>query len=563
MKAVLLAAGQSKRMAPLSDKNFLPICGQPLIAHQFEQLRRCGFKDVIVVGGRHNLAELKKIADVESGHASHRDHDGRGRDGWDEPRKGRGNNILKITIVEQKNLSDGMAGAVLSAEAHLQNQPFLVLSSNDVIEDYALEKLLTAGNRGGNGHGDETTKCIRHNGSDSGNSQSNIHAGVFLLAKKVASYFPGGYLKIDRKNRVQKIVEKPGAGKEPSELVNIVAHVHREPEKFFQALKKTKTGRDDRYEVALDSLIRSGVTIMAVPYDGIWQAIKYPWHLLHVWKILFEREISGGFGRSLSGLGSGHQRRLGHDAQQLARRELGRKNARIAIQRLQKTVISKTAIIRGDVIIEDGVKIFDHAVIQGPTYIGKNSVIANNALVRESHIGAHSVIGFSTEIARSYLCDNVWTHTNYIGDSVIGANTSFGSGAVTANLRLDEGNIFVNAGCATSDRSPSSGDGDEDICAGEGAGSPEGVGMSDQRVDTGTNKFGIITGENVRVGVNTSIMPGVKIGNNSFVTSGLCISEDIGDGQFVYGRWTLEKRPNRIKLQSSAREEMMKKLRKS
>lgn len=429
MKAILLAAGQSKRMAPLPDKNFLSVCGRPLIVHQIEQLKRCGFKDVIVIGGRHNLAELRGVAK---------------------------------NVLEQKRLEEGMAGAVMSAEHNIKNEPFLVVSSNDVIEDSAYKALL---------------KCKTS----------------ALLAKKVTSYFPGGYLKVAKNGSVQKIIEKPGAGNEPSDLVNIVAHLHRDPKALFQALKNTKTTRDDRYEVALGSMISAGVKIAAMPYTGVWQAIKYPWHLLAAWRLFFASV--GGQGR-----------------QKISK----------------KAQISKTAIIRSDVIIEDGVKVFDHAVIQGPAYIGRNSIVANNAMVRESHVGENCVVGFSTEVARSFLANGVWTHSNYVGDSVIGANTSFGAGAVTANLRLDEKNVSVN--------------------------------VNGERVDTGSNKFGIITGESVRVGVNTSIMPGVKIGNNSFVASGICVSEDIEDKQFVFGRWQLEKRENRTELEPSAREKMMERM---
>ncbi|MEK7544870.1 MAG: NTP transferase domain-containing protein [Patescibacteria group bacterium] len=450
MKAIILAAGQSKRMAPLPDKNFLPMLGKPLIVHQVEQLRRCGFEDVIVVGGRHNLEELGKVFGS------------------------------MVSVVEQKKLEDGMAGAVLSVEDLIGDEPFLVVSSNDVIEDSAYTSLLA----------------------------EKMSA---LLAKKVTSYFPGGYLKISSDGLVEKILEKPGAGKEPSDLVNIVAHLHREPGRLFEALKNAKTGRDDRYEVALDAMISAGVEIRACVYTGAWQAVKFPWHLIAVWKMLFAREmvLRKAAGGGMEGAGN---RLHGAGAQ-----------------------IAETAILRGDVILEDGVRVFDHAVIQGPAYIGKNAVVANNALVRDSHIGEGSVVGFSTEIVRSYLASHVWTHTNYIGDSVIASNVSFGSGAVVANLRLDEAPISVQIAGA------------------------HGV----EKIESGTNKLGAMIAEGVRIGVNTSIMPGVKIGNNSFVASGLCIGEDIGDRQFVYGKWTLEKRENRTKMDLSAREKMMEKLRKS
>ena len=35
--------------------------------------------------------------------------------------------------------------------------------------------------------------------------------------------------------------------------------------------------------------------------------------------------------------------------------------------------IAETALIKGDVVIEEGAKIMDHAVVQGPAYIGKKT----------------------------------------------------------------------------------------------------------------------------------------------------------------------------------------------
>ena len=70
----------------------------------------------------------------------------------------------------------------------------------------------------------------------------------------------------------------------------------------------------------------------------------------------------------------------------------------------KKVEIAKSATIRGEnVYLEDGVRIMDNAVIIGPAYIGKNTIIATNAMVRGSHIGADCVIGFGTEVARSYV----------------------------------------------------------------------------------------------------------------------------------------------------------------
>ncbi|MEK7543815.1 MAG: sugar phosphate nucleotidyltransferase [Patescibacteria group bacterium] len=165
--------------------------------------------------------------------------------------------------------------------------------------------------------------------------------------------------------------------------------------------------------------------------------------------------------------------------------------------------IKKNVVIEGPVYLGDNVKIFENTKIVGPCYIGDNTVIGNNNIIRHSQIGSGCVTGFNTDITRSYIGDNCWFHSNYVGDSVLEGDISMGSGNVLANLRLDEGDI-----CS--------------IVKGE-------------RVNAKRTKLGAIIGRHVRIGVNTSIMPGVKIGSNSMVGAGLIVDRDIPDGSFVTG----------------------------
>ncbi len=430
MKVILLAAGRSKRLQPIEDKNFLSFLGKPLIQRQLEQLAVVGLKEIIVVGGNHNLKNLRKLAPPGRGPTEAGPYAG-----------------CHVKIVEQKNLDDGMAGAILSVEKYVKDDDMLIVSAQDVVEAEAYQLLMRA---------------VRNN--------KNIDS--FLVGKKVSLYFPGGYLKVKKNGRISGIVEKPGAGKEPSSMVNLVIHYHRNTKKLYESLRMVKPHKDDWYETALDLLIKKGEKIKVVPYNGFWQPIKYPWHVLSVMDYFLE-----------------------HIEQIFPRGRVGRKPADVA----------KSATIRGkNVYFEDGVRILDNAVIIGPVYIGKNTVIATNALVRNSHIGDNCVIGFGSEIARSYIGNNVWTHTNYIGDSVIGNDVSFGSGTVTANLRLDEDTIKTF--------------------------------VQNEKIDTGLVKFGLVTGDHIRCGVNTSFMPGIKIGHNCFIGGGITVNKDIADNQYVYGK---------------------------
>ena len=431
MKTLLLAAGRSRRVKPIEDKNFLKFFGFPLIAFQISRLSAAGFNDILLVAGAHNKDRLSEIA----AHQMAMDPD------------------LKIQVLEQKNLDEGMAGAVLTVEETVGKDDLLIVSSNDRVDPDAYELMTAAAQKEGDS---------------------------FLLAHEVSSYFPGGYLKMDGE-RITGIVEKPEPGSEPSKWVNVVLHLHKNPAPLFEMLKKVSTGKDDLYEMALDELMKIRV-FKAVPYAGFWQPIKHPWHILDLMKHILTKAQS----------------------------------------KIHPSVqIAETALIKGEVIIEEGVKIYDHAVIVGPAYVGKNSIIANNALVRESIVGDNCVVGFSTEIARSFIGDDCWFHSNYVGDTVMGNDVSFGAGAICANLRLDEKEI---------------------LSSGE---------------NTGRNKLGPILGDHIRVGVQTSLMPGVRVGSNSMITSGLTLAQDIEAGKFVSGgKVDLIIKDNTAILDSAARAEM-------
>jgi NDP-sugar pyrophosphorylase family protein len=167
--------------------------------------------------------------------------------------------------------------------------------------------------------------------------------------------------------------------------------------------------------------------------------------------------------------------------------------------------ISNRATIDGKVIIKDDVRVLENAVIRGPVYIGPGTVVGNGTLVRGySHIGGNCVLGFATEIKGSYVSDGCWFHMNYIGDSIVGERCNFGAGTITANWRFNEKTIAMR--------------------------------VVDNLIDTGKNKFGAVIGDNCRIGINVSIMPGVKIGANSVIEPAVCLTGDVEAGTMVIGR---------------------------
>src|SRR4026208_724835 len=151
--------------------------------------------------------------------------------------------------------------------------------------------------------------------------------------------------------------------------------------------------------------------------------------------------------------------------------------------------IAKSSIIEGPCIIEDGVTIDDFCKIKGPTYIGKGSFIGMSSLIRNCMLCEKTRIGFNCEIARSYFAGHdKMAHQNVILDSVIGQGVWLGGYSGTANVLLNNQNIRYE--------------------------------LNGQLVDTGTNHFGAVIGNNCSVGASVIILPGRQVPSNSIIQAG-------------------------------------------
>lgn len=298
----------------------------------------------------------------------------------------------------------------------------------------------------------------------------------FIVGKYTEKYFDGGYIKLSQ-NRLMSIVEKPGEGQEPSKYINLVFHFFPVADIFLDRLRLVKTSRDDRYEKALD-MFASEFAVSVISYDGYWTPFKYPWHVLDAMQYLLTHSLTSGKGKNVD--------------------------------------IHNNVSLEGTVRIGNNVKIFENTKIVGPVYIGDNTIIGNNNIIRDTVIGNNCVTGFNTDITRSYIGDNCWFHSNYIGDSVLEGDVSMGSGSVLANLRLDEAEIYSV--------------------------------ISNEKKNTQRAKLGAMIGRNVRIGVNASIMPGVKIGANSFVGAGVVLDKDIPEDSFCMMQPGYVVKKNKVKI---------------
>jgi UDP-N-acetylglucosamine diphosphorylase / glucose-1-phosphate thymidylyltransferase / UDP-N-acetylgalactosamine diphosphorylase / glucosamine-1-phosphate N-acetyltransferase / galactosamine-1-phosphate N-acetyltransferase len=146
-----------------------------------------------------------------------------------------------------------------------------------------------------------------------------------------------------------------------------------------------------------------------------------------------------------------------------------------------KGEVERGATLKGAVAVGRGSIVRCGAYIVGPVLIGEDCDIGPNCYIRPTTcLGDRVRIGNAVEVKNSAIMSGSKIgHLSYVGDSVIGERCNFGAGTVCSNLRHDGRNIksFIKG----------------------------------ERVDSGRRKLGVIMGNDVMTGINTSIYPGTVI----------------------------------------------------
>ena len=138
--------------------------------------------------------------------------------------------------------------------------------------------------------------------------------------------------------------------------------------------------------------------------------------------------------------------------------------------------------LKDNVYIHKNSNVSKAAIIESPCIIMENTTIRHNAYIRGNVIiGPNCLVG-NSEIKNSILLgsDNI-PHFNYVGDSLLGTNINMGAGSKIANLRFDRDYIKV-----------------EDKL-------------------TNLRKIGAFIGDNVNIGCNAVIAPGMVIPKNTII----------------------------------------------
>lgn len=152
--------------------------------------------------------------------------------------------------------------------------------------------------------------------------------------------------------------------------------------------------------------------------------------------------------------------------------------------------VEPNVAIKGEVEIGKGSLIRSGAYIEGPVIIGENCDIGPNCFIRPSTaLGNRVRIGNAVEVKNTIVMEGTHVgHLSYVGDSVIGRRCNFGAGTKVANLRHDGKNIKVM--------------------------------LKGRIIDSGRRKLGVIMGDDVHTGINTSINIGSVMAKGRFTLPG-------------------------------------------
>lgn len=220
MKAVILAAGEGKRLRPFTEampKVMLPVGNKPILQHVFEAVKKSGINEVIVVVGYKKEVIMDYFKDYKD---------------------------VKISYVNQdKQL--GTAHALLHTKNEIKNS-FIALAGDNIIDDKSILKLIEDKS--------EYSLLIKEN------SQPSKYGVVFL-----------------EKGKLKEIVEKP-----KEELGKFISTgIYKLPKSIFNKIEDLSSNGIYDLSSVIQSTVQEKKTINTIIADS-WMDIVYPWDLIKV-----------------------------------------------------------------------------------------------------------------------------------------------------------------------------------------------------------------------------------------------------------------------------------------
>lgn len=220
MKAVILAAGEGRRLRPFTEtmpKVMLPVGNKPILEYVFDSVKKSGISEIIVVVGYKKEVIMDYFKNYKG---------------------------IKITYVQQdKQL--GTAHALLQAKKLLKNS-FIVLAGDNLIDQKSISKLI------------------------------NDKSEYSILIKEHPHPSKYGVVFIE-KGSLNKIVEKP-----KEEIGKFISTgIYKLPKSIFSKIEELYSQGNHALSSVVQSILDDENGINTILTDS-WMDIVYPWDLIHV-----------------------------------------------------------------------------------------------------------------------------------------------------------------------------------------------------------------------------------------------------------------------------------------
>jgi UDP-N-acetylglucosamine diphosphorylase/glucosamine-1-phosphate N-acetyltransferase len=308
---------------------------------------------------------------------------------------------------------------------------------------------------------------------------SDLRTGVFTLFEKWQKLFPDWEIKILTREYLNEYWDEyfPGTIVSTEELADENVWVNSQvlPDALFHEIfgkLNSGEGAATKNGVAFVKTVSSTVVepdsiLSAIPEIKI-NFISYPWDLIRIngEEILKDFRLITGFKQNMP-------------MEEMPEGWLGKEN----IHASRKAEIYPNVVIdagNGPVIIDKGVTIQPFTFIDGPVYIGENSVIkAGTRILHGTTIGP--VCKISGEISQ-VICHSFVNkqHDGFLGNSYLSPWVNLGADTVTSNLKNNYSPIRSRIG--------------------------------GREVDTGEIFLGLMAGDHLKSGINTMFNTGTVAG---------------------------------------------------
>ena len=384
VSAVILAAGEGRRLEPLTNrrpKPMVPVANRPLLEHVLEAVVAAGIDHVVFVVGYRQ----ERI----------RNHFGDG-DAWG----------IDVEYVEQSTQL-GTGHAVLQAEPAVDG-PFVVVNGDRIVDPSIV-----------------TTVCDR---AASGETPT-------VAVTRVDNPQAYGVVTLEG-DRVVAIDEKPDV---PVETGRINAGVYGFSPAIFEAIRETTTAGELTITATLND-VASAAGVYAVSYDGRWLDVSNLWDLLAVNAALIGADEAAGestVGEAVASETTGANADSVSVADDAVLADTVRVGPNVTLG--GATAIGRNATVEAGAVVENAV-VFPDAVI-GAGAVVRGAIVAGNA-----RIGPNATV--AGEPATVVVGDAVHHDvalSGVVGDNAtIGAGATLTDGAVVGDDVAAEAGVVVD-----------------------------------------------------------------------------------------------------------------------